>query len=81
MDGSDRYVSLSAGLVIPIEPYLLVFELENEGFSLRRDGDVLVVSPSQKLTPDLCARIRRWKFHVLALLDYTLSCATRPAVQ
>ncbi|HEY1307299.1 MAG TPA: hypothetical protein VGF24_27275 [Vicinamibacterales bacterium] len=71
MDASDRrYVSLRGGLVVPVETYLLMFELEDRGFCLNRDGDVLVVEPHQRLTADDCGRIRRWKRHILALLDY-----------
>lgn len=78
MDASDRYVSLRGGLVVPVDPYMLLFELEDAGFSLSRDGDVLVVRPHQRLTPELCARIRRWKHHLLALLAYV---ASPPEVQ
>ena len=63
MDASDRLVWLNGNLVVPIEPYLLMFELEERGFSLSRDDDVLVVRPHKSLTADDCERIRRWKRH------------------
>lgn len=70
MDASDRLVWLNGNLAMPIEPYLLMFELEERGFSLNRDDDVLVVQPHQRLTADDCERILRWKRHLLALVDY-----------
>ena len=77
MAASDRYVSLRGGLVVPVDPYMLMFELEDRGFSLSRDGDALVVKPYERLTPDLCGRIRRWKHHLLALVDYTPTVETQ----
>jgi hypothetical protein len=67
---SDRYVLLRGGLAIPVDPMLLALELEERGFRLHREDDVLVVQPHERLTRDDCARIRRWKLHLLALLDY-----------
>jgi hypothetical protein len=67
---SDRYVLLSGGLSVPVAPLLLVFELEERGFRLTRAGDELIVRPGPRLTDVDCQRIRRWKAHILALLDY-----------
>jgi hypothetical protein len=68
---SDRFVQLHGGPLLPVEPILLAFELEERGFTLTRlDGDVLSVQPYDRLTREDCSRIKRWKWHVLALLDY-----------
>ena len=75
MDGSDfadRFVPLQGGVVMPVEPWRLLHELvDARGFSVTRDaGDVLVVRPADRLTTEDVARIRRWKWHLLLLLDY-----------
>jgi hypothetical protein len=78
MDASERqFVTLAGGLVLPVEPCVLALDLEARGFHMTREaGDVLSVQPYQRLTREDCAALRRWKWHVLALLDYT-----PPAVQ
>jgi hypothetical protein len=69
---------LAGGLTVPVETIMLALNLEERGFELRRDGeDTLVIQPHQQLTTDDCRQIRRWKRHLLALLDYLES----PAVQ
>jgi hypothetical protein len=68
--GSDRYVSLRGGLTIPLEPLLLALDLEARGFRLMPDGDSIVVAPFSQLTEDDQRQLRRWKLHVLALLEY-----------
>ena len=73
MAGSDpsRFVLLKNGLALPIDPILLALELEERGFSMtREEDDVLSVQPYERLTPDDYTRIRRWKFHLLSLLEY-----------
>lgn len=64
------YVLLAGGLCVPLEPFLLALELEARGFTVRRDGDALIVQPHDQLTADDCRRIRRWKPHLIALLEY-----------
>jgi hypothetical protein len=72
MDVSDRFVILQGGLALPVEPIMLALELESRGFSMTREQDgVLNVQPYQRLTREDCTRIRRWKHHILSLLDYT----------
>jgi len=67
----DRYVILTGGLAMPLEPILLALKLEERGFVLTRDGpDTLIVEPHQLLSIDDCSGIRRWKWHLLALVDY-----------
>jgi hypothetical protein len=73
MAASDRFVELpteSGDLVLPVELLLLALDLEDRGFRLRRDGDDLLVQPFQRLTAEDCRHIRRWKHHLLALVDY-----------
>ena len=67
----QRYVVLKAGLALPVEPIQLAIDLESRDFSLRQeDGDVLSVQPCQRLTEQDCAAIRKWKRHLLSLLNY-----------
>jgi hypothetical protein len=69
--GSDQqYVLLKGGLAVPAEPLRLLFDLEGRGFTLRREGDELVVVPGRTLTDADRVAIRRWKSHMLALLAY-----------
>jgi hypothetical protein len=66
-----RYVTLKGGPTLPVEPILLALELEQRGFRMtREDGDVLNVQPHERLTAEDCQRIRRWKTHIITLLDY-----------
>jgi hypothetical protein len=68
---AERYVVLKGGLALPIDPILLALELEKRGFSMaKEEPDTLNVQPYQRRTADDCARIKRWKPHLLALLTY-----------
>jgi len=70
-DHHDRYVQLKNGPVLPVEPCVLALELEARGFTMTRmDGDVLNVQPYRRLTAEDCAAIRRWKAHLLSIVDY-----------
>ncbi len=69
-NASDRYVLLRGGLAVPVEPLLLVLDLETRGFGLHSDGGDIVVSPASRLSDRDRRALRRWKFHVLALLTY-----------
>jgi hypothetical protein len=73
-DGSDRYVVLKGGLAVPVEPLRLLLDLERRNFTLERDDEALVVEPGDLLTEDECRLIRRWKLHLLALIDYVPPC-------
>ncbi len=84
MAASDPFVHLQGGLVLPLASCELALDLETRGFSMKQDGDVLVVSPAGQLTEADCNRIRQWKHHLLILLAYTpndahLFDATLPA--
>ena len=73
MGASDpgRFVVLRGGLSLPVEPLMLALELEQRGFRMTREKpDTLNVQPCQHLTREDCARIRRWKHHLLSLLSY-----------
>lgn len=73
MAGSDpqQYVTLRGGLTVPLAPMLLVFDLQDRGFTLTAEGDeFLRVQPHDRLTRVDCEQIRRWKRHILALLSY-----------
>lgn len=67
---SDRFVLLRGGLATPMEPVLLLLELEDRGFHVAREGADLLVGPQGRLTDDDCRRISRWKLQLLALIDY-----------
>lgn len=70
-DFDDRFVMLRDGPIVPAAAYVLLLDLEARGFSVTREQDtVLVVQPPGQLTPEDCASIKRWKWHLLGLLDY-----------
>ena len=66
----DSFVPLVDGPVLPADAYRLWLDLRDRGFSLTADDRVLVVEPAERLTPADCAACRRWKWHLLALIDY-----------
>lgn len=65
----QRYVTLRAGLALPIEPVQLVLDLEARGFTLTRDGDFILIRPVAQLTEADRAAIKQWRGHVLAIID------------
>lgn len=69
---SEGYVLLRGGLALPVVPVLLAFDLEARGVSLSRDGDDLVVWPLSSLTDEDKLALRSWKYHIFALLAYTV---------
>ena len=70
MASGSEYVCLRGGFMVPLEPMLLLFELEDRGFKLTQDGDSLIVRPHSQLTRVDYDRVRRWKAHLLALVNY-----------
>jgi hypothetical protein len=68
-DGVSRHVVLREGLTLPLDALQLAGSLESRGFTLSRSGDQLVIAPASRLTADDIARLRRWKQHLLAVLD------------
>lgn len=68
MTGSD-FVHLRSGLVLPLAPVALAFNLEGRGFRLSAEGtETLLVRPGAALTDDDRVAVRRWKFFLLAML-------------
>ena len=67
---SDRYVVLRGGLTLPVEPVIFALKLEERGFRLRRDGGTLIVQPANELTPEDRQCIRRWKHHLVTVIEY-----------
>lgn len=70
MPVGDRYVMFRGGLAVPVAPVQLLFQLDGRGFELTRDGDDLVIKPSRCLTRGEREQVRRWKRHLLALVEY-----------
>lgn len=67
--GSDRFVSLPGGLIVPAEPLMLVIDLQMRGFQLTPCGDGdLEVRPFSRLSPEDCRQLKRWKLHVREIL-------------
>jgi hypothetical protein len=72
MSTDSEFVWLKGGLAMPPVPFQLVLDLERRGFSMRREGNDLLVVPGRCLTEHDRTQIRQWKTHILALLDYEL---------
>ena len=74
MPASDPFVCLgpgpTGGLTVPVAALRLAWDLEERGFRLSQEGDTLYVEPARSLTEADRAGLRRWKHHVLALMDY-----------
>jgi hypothetical protein len=66
----SRLVMLRGGFTVPMEPVLLLLALEARGVCLSRDGDELLVQPGTRLTDQDRIELRRWRWHLLALVDY-----------
>ena len=66
----EGFVTLRGGLTVPVEPFLLLLDLESRGLHLAAEGGTLTVGPQRDLTADDCRRIKEWKTHLLALLAY-----------
>ena len=46
-----------------------LLQLQTSGFSVNRDGQDLLISPAEKITPELAGTIKAHKVELLALLD------------
>ena len=66
----ERLVVLTGGLTVPAEPLVFLLDLEARGFTIRRDGNDLLIGPAVHLTPDDRAQVKRWKSHLLSIVDY-----------
>jgi hypothetical protein len=56
-------VVLKNGLTVPVDAVRLLWQLEDRGLYVRRDGDGLAVGPRQHLTDADRAAIRRHRDH------------------
>ncbi len=63
-------VTLAGGFVVPLPALELVWRLEDRGFTIRRDGQELVVCPGRQLTEADRDAIRQHRTAVLAIVDY-----------
>jgi hypothetical protein len=68
--GASDFIPLRHGPVVPVAPLQLLLNLEARGFTFTRDGEVLEVQPYDRLTREDVAGIRRWKAHLIALIEY-----------
>jgi hypothetical protein len=64
------FVTLRAGLALPLAAVRLALDLEARGLHLGVNGDMLWVGPRDLLTDDDRELIRRWKPHLLAIVAY-----------
>ncbi len=62
------------GLDVPEEAYELLFELAGRDLVFTQEGDLLRIKRSDGGRPEFLAgeveRIKKWKYHLLALLTY-----------
>jgi hypothetical protein len=66
---ADR-IRLKDGRTLPVAALELALDLERRGVQLvADDSEVLFVGPLDRLTDDDHRDLRRWKWHLLALLD------------
>jgi len=78
MNSSD-FVVLWDGPTLPRAAVELALDLERRGLHLRgEEGDVLFVGPRDRLNDDDRISLRRWKPHLLALLNYPADDLGRP---
>lgn len=61
-------------LTIPREALHAVLDAERRGVQLEADGDSIVVNPPGILTDEERNALRRWRWHVLALLAVCQRC-------
>jgi hypothetical protein len=61
-------VLLRGGIVVPITAIKLLLDLESRGFTVRADGDWLVVNPRGQLTAADDQAIRAHRDELLALV-------------
>lgn len=73
MSASDLVIFRS-GLTVPRPAVELALDLEARGCQMTLDGDGLLVGPRERLTDDDRDQIRRWRYHLRAILAH---CAER----
>src|SRR5262245_38853126 len=68
---ASSFVTLRGGLIVNTAAIVLLLDLEARGVKLERErDDILVHAPAANLTAEDRTLLRRYKPHVLALLDY-----------
>ena len=68
---SGEYVCLRHGPTLPLDVLRVAWSLEDRGLSLQRTSTgKLLVGPREALTDDDRQQFRRWRDHLLALVDY-----------
>ena len=65
-----RSVELKGGLRVSIAALQLAIDLEMRDFTLWVHDGLIYVDPRERLTNDEMARIRRYRWHLLAILAY-----------
>jgi hypothetical protein len=70
MPTTCEFVTLRSGLTVPLEPVRLLLNLESRGLTVTHDGSDLIIRPRGQLTDADREALRRWKPHVIALIDY-----------
>jgi len=64
------FVELKGGPMVPVEAYLTLLDLERRGVTVEASGAGLMVGPRKLLTEADRARVRKWKPHLLMLVNY-----------
>jgi hypothetical protein len=64
------FVTLPSGVIVSLEAVDLLIGLERRGFTVRLEDDKVSVAPGRALTDDERAAIRRWKLHLMALVEH-----------
>lgn len=73
---ADAFVTLKNGPTLPVPAVSVALDLETRGFTLRVEGEKLMVSgPMETLTEADKGLIRQWKPHLLAIVGYCESGA------
>jgi hypothetical protein len=67
---ASNFVTLAGGLTVPLPALQVLWNLEDRGVYLRLDGDGIIATPRTALTDADRATVKRWRAHVVALLQY-----------
>jgi hypothetical protein len=70
---AESLVMLRGGLTVRVEAVRLLLDLEARGVKLERDADDILIRSGSPVTEDDRQALRRFKGHILALLDYVAS--------
>lgn len=70
MMADSELVHLRHGLTVTAPALRLLWHLENDGYSVRLQDTRLFVLPVDRLTPALCADIRRHRDELIKLVQY-----------